>query len=127
MNAQRFFKLLKFLAAGLPSFLLAVPLNYFAVDFLKLPPAPVYAVVLVLQVTVNFFMCRWFVFEKRSDTPMWKEFGTFATGILVFRLADWALYTFAVNVLGLYYIAIQLVNVVLFSVLKFLFSERTLR
>jgi putative flippase GtrA len=127
METRRFFQLIKFLAAGLPSFLLAVPLNYFAVDFLKLPPAPVYAVVLVFQVTVNFFMCRWFVFEKTTDTPLWKEFGIFTAGILVFRLADWGLYTLLVSVFHIYYIAVQLANVVIFSVLKFLFSEKTLR
>jgi len=126
LELNRFIKLLKFLAAGLPSFLLAVPLNYFLVDFLKLPASPVYACVLVFQVSVNFFMCRWFVFEKTTDTPLWKEFGTFTAGILVFRLADWALYTLLVNVFGLYYLAVQLANVVIFSVLKFLFSEKTL-
>jgi putative flippase GtrA len=127
MNFQRFVTLAKFLAAGLPSFLLAVPLNYFAVDFLKLPPSPVYAVLLVFQVTLNFFMCRWFVFKKTTDTPLWKEFGIFTVGILVFRLADWGLYTLLVSVFHLYYIGVQLANVVIFSVLKFLFSEKALR
>lgn len=127
ISRDRFWKLIKFLAAGLPSFILAVPLNYLFVERLHLPKGPVYAVVLVFQVTVNFFMCRWFVFEKKSTTSLWREFATFAAGILLFRLADWAVYYVLVNVFGFYYIAVQLANVVIFSVAKFLFSERTLR
>jgi hypothetical protein len=72
-------------------------------------------------------MCRFFVFEKKSDTALWKEFSAFTAGILVFRLADWALYTFLVNVAGFYYLAVQPANVVIFSTAKFLFSEKTLR
>lgn len=127
ISGPRFVKLVKFMAAGLPSFLLAVPLNYVLVDWLALPKGPVYAGVLLFQVTVNFFMCRWFVFEKNTTTPLWQEFATFSTGILLFRLADWCVYYVLVNVFGFYYLAVQLANVVIFSVAKFMFSERTLR
>lgn len=123
----RIVQLIKFLAAGLPSFLLAVPLNYLLVKKAALPPAPVYAVVLAVQVTINFFLCRWFVFEKKSDTALLTEFGAFVAGIAFFRAADWALYTLLVSVFGFNFIAIQLLNVILFSVLKFLYSERVLR
>jgi putative flippase GtrA len=125
--AERLLKLVKFLAAGLPSFILAVPLNWLMVDRLHLPKAPVYAVVLVFQITVNFFMCRWFVFEKKSASSLWRDFTAFFAGIAFFRLCDWLLYTFLVNVCGFYYLAVQLANVVIFSVAKFLFSERALR
>lgn len=120
-------QLIKFLAAGLPSFLLAVPLNYVLVRKAHLPPAPVYALVLLVQVTINFFLCRWFVFERTSGRSLWAEFGAFVAGILFFRAADWALYTLLVSVFGWNFIAVQLMNVVLFSVLKFLYSERVLR
>ncbi len=127
IGRARFIKLIQFLAAGLPSFLLAVPLNYLLVERLHAPKGPVYAVVLLFQVTVNFFMCRWFVFEKKSATSLWREFAAFTAGILLFRLADWCVYYILVNRFGFYYLAVQLANVVIFSLAKFLFSERALR
>jgi putative flippase GtrA len=125
--ASRHVQLFKFLAAGLPSFILAVPLNYLLAGILHIPKAPAYAVVLVFQITINFFMCRWFVFEKESATPLWKDFYVFTVGIAFFRLCDWLLYSFLVNTCGFYFLAVQLANVVIFSVAKFLFSERALR
>ena len=127
MDRQRFTKLIKFLAAGLPSFIIAVPLNKLLVDWAHWPVAVAYAIVLIIQVTVNFFMCRFFVFEKKSATSLFREFTVFFSGIALFRLADWLVYLLLVKVFGLYYLAVQLGNVILFSVLKFLFSEKTLR
>ena len=37
---------------------------------------------------------------------------------------DWMVYVVAVNHLGFYYLAVQLTNVVVFSVAKYLFAER---
>jgi putative flippase GtrA len=119
-------KLIKFLAAGLPSFLVAVPLNWLLVTTWGFPKGPAYALVLSFQVTLNFFMCRWFVFEKTSGKSLLFEFGAFVAGIALFRLADWGLYYLLVSVFGFHYIAVQLLNVVLFSVLKFLYSERVM-
>ncbi len=122
----RLIKLVKFLAAGLPSFLVAVPLNWLLVTQWGIPKGPAYALVLLFQVTINFFLCRWFVFEKKSDKSLMAEFGAFVAGIAFFRMADWGVYYLLVNRVGLHYLAVQLMNVVLFSVLKFLYSERVL-
>jgi putative flippase GtrA len=122
----RVIKLIKFLAAGLPSFLVAVPLNWLLVTKWGVPKGLAYALVLSFQVTLNFFMCRWFVFEKTSDKSLMAEFGAFVAGIAFFRLADWGVYSLLVSVVGFHYIAVQLLNVVLFSVLKFLYSERVM-
>ena len=119
-------KLVKFLIAGLPSFLVAVPLNWLLVTRWGFPKGPAYALVLLFQVTLNFFMCRWFVFEKTSDKSLAAEFGAFVAGIAFFRLADWGVYYLLVSVVGFPYLAVQLMNVALFSVLKFLYSERVL-
>lgn len=124
---DRAVKLIKFLAAGLPSFLAAVPLNWLLVTHWGFPKGPAYALVLIFQVTINFFLCRWFVFEKTSDKSLMAEFGAFVAGIAFFRLADWGVYYLLVNVAGFYYLAVQLMNVAVFSVLKFLYSERVLR
>ncbi len=120
-------KLAKFLAAGLPAFVLAVPFNWLLVTHWGWSKGPAYAVVLLAQVTINFFLCRWFVFEKTRDTSLLAEFGAFVAGIAFFRLADWGVYYLLVNVAGFYYLAVQLMNVVLFSVLKFLYTERVMQ
>jgi len=115
-----------FLAAGLPSFALAVPLNWVLVKKLMWHTAVAYALVLLFQVTLNFFMCRWFVFRKRSDRPLMLQLGQFMSGILMFRLADWAVYAILVEVVGVYFLAAQVANVLVFAVLKFHFSKRIL-
>lgn len=126
MTRARVWQLTKFLAAGLPSFVLAVPLNYVLVDVVSLPKAPAYALVLSAQVTINFFVLRAFVFAAGEDSDLARDFFTFLAGILLFRLADWLVYVLLVERFGAYYLAAQLLNVVVFSVAKFWFAERVL-
>ena len=122
-SRARIVTLCKFMAVGLPAFLLAVPLNYLLVERAHFAKPLAYALVMALQVSINFFMCRAFVFERSDRRSLWVEFGSFFGGIMLFRLADWVVYVFLVNVVGLYYLAVQLVNVAVFALLKFLFSE----
>ena len=126
LSVKRVSQLLKFLAVGVPAFLLALPVNYVLVDFAHFPKSLAYASVLVLQVTMNFFMCRWLVFEKVSTTKWYQDFTIFFTGIMFIRLLDWSVYMLLVSYTGLYYILAQVLNVFFFSVAKFLFSERVL-
>jgi len=127
LTAGRAFKLFKFLAAGLPAFLVAVPLNYLLVEHAGLNKGLAYAIVLVAQVSANFVLCRLFVFEKKSNQPVLVEFFWFLSGMAGFRLADWVVYFVLTNFYGLPYLAVQLGNVVVFSVLKFVFAERVLK
>ncbi|ETX01455.1 MAG: hypothetical protein ETSY1_07310 [Candidatus Entotheonella factor] len=119
-------KLFAFLCAGLPSFLLALPVNYVLVESFKWSEGLAYAFVLLFQVTVNFFMCRWFVFQQRTDKPLWTQFWQFCSGILLFRMADWVVYVFLVELLELYYLGVQIANIFIFAILKFKFSERVI-
>jgi putative flippase GtrA len=115
-----------FLAAGAPSFALAIPLNWLLVTRFHWNKAGAYAVVLTMQVTLNFFMCRWFVFKDRKPTPLWTQLVQFLSGIMLFRAADWALYTLLVSVFGLYFLAVQIANIVIFAVLKFEYARRVM-
>ncbi len=126
IEADRAARLVRFLAAGLPSFLLAIPTNYLLVDRLAVAKPLAYAVVLVGQVTLNFFLCRAFVFEVRGGSIA-REFGQFVAGILGFRAADWFVYVVLVDYVGFFYLAVQLSNVVVFSVAKFAFAEGVFR
>lgn len=123
---ERAVRLLKFLAAGLPAFLLAVPANYWLAGGVGLAKPVAYAIVLAGQVTLNFFLNRVFVFEKRGKSIV-QEFVPFVVGILGFRVADWLVYVLLVEVYGLYYLAVQLGNVLVFLVPKFLFAEGVFR
>ena len=121
-----FLKLLRFLLAGLPAFLIAVPLNLVLVERLAWPKPLAYALVLVLQVTINFFACILFVFKRDTTRSIASQFLVFASGILLARVLDWGLYTILVKVTSIHYVAIQLFNVVVFSITKFAFARRTI-
>ena len=116
--------LLKFMAAGLPSFALAVPANYMLVGHAHLGKPLAYALVMAMQVTVNFFICRRFVFGGRNTGTLARQFVAFFSGIMAFRVADWLLYVLLVNVAGIFYLAAQCLNVAVFGIAKFVFSER---
>ena len=113
-----------FIAVGLPAFLLAIPLNYFLVTYWGWNEPSAYALVLVAQVSLNFVMCRLFVFEKGSTENIFVQFLKFMAGILGFRILDWVVYVAAVEYLGFHYLLVQVANVFLFSVGKFLFAKR---
>jgi putative flippase GtrA len=119
-------KLLKFLAVGIPAFLIAVPLNLFLVEKLLWPKSAAYALVLVVQVTINFFACIFFVFKRDATRGIASQFAIFMGGILAARCLDWALYSLLVRITPLHYIAIQLFNVIVFSIAKFAFARRTI-
>jgi putative flippase GtrA len=116
-------KLFKFLIVGLPSFAIALLLNSYLVETLVWNKPLAYALVLILQVSINFFMCKFFVFKKSNHSTITKQFFQFLSGILFFRLADWILYYILVEIFGLYYIAIQVMNIFVFAILKFKYSQ----
>lgn len=117
----------RFLIAGVPTFVLALPLNYALVEWAHMSKEWAYGLVLFFQVTVNFLICRFVVFERGSAIPLWKQYGLFTGGILFFRLADWCLYYVLVQVVGLYYIGVQLFNAGLFSLVKFGYARKIMK
>jgi putative flippase GtrA len=123
---QRSFKVVRFLSMGIPTFGVAVAFNYILVRWAAWPKALTYAVVLWFQVSVNFLLCRWFVFPKAPSSHLWKQYGAFVTGILLFRAGDWALYSLMVTFTPVHFLLIQFINVMLFSLAKFAFAERVM-
>lgn len=114
-------KLGRFLAAGVPAFVVAVLVNRWLVELLHWPAPAAYALALYLQMTANFFVCRLFVFDIDPTKPVFRQYLHFLAGLLVFRLADWAVYTVLVEVAGVYYLAAQLINIAIFSLARFKF------
>jgi len=117
-------KLARFLLAGLPGFICAIALNYLLVSIIGLYQPLAYALVLVVQVSINFFLCKYFVFRCNSDKSTLHLYWLFLLNILLFRALDWLLYTALVHFWSELYLIIQLGNVVLFSLLKFKSSKR---
>jgi putative flippase GtrA len=126
MSRAFFIKLFKFLAVGIPAFLIAVPLNWLLVDSLHWPKPVAYALVLIIQVTINFFACILFVFKRDTSKSLLSHFVLFMSGILTARALDWGLYTLLVSTTPIHYLIIQFSNVFLFSLAKFAFVRRTL-
>jgi putative flippase GtrA len=116
-------KFIGFMAVGLPAFALALPLNWFLVEFCAFPKPLAYALVLIVQVTANFFMCRWLVFSAGNHKSPGRQFAEFFSGIMGFRIGDWALYTVLVFFWPGSYLAVQIFNVLVFSLLKYRFSR----
>lgn len=117
-------KLFNFLAVGIPAFLIAVPLNWFLVEKLLWPKPAAYALVLILQVTINFFACILFVFKRDQTRSLASQFAIFTSGILAVRILDWGLYSLLVKTTSIHYLIIQFSNVILFSLAKFAFARR---
>ena len=112
-----------FLLVGLPAFIVAVPLNAALVEWARLAKPPAYAVVMVCQVTVNFALCRRYVFPEGRAGDIYRQYFSFLGSIGVFRILDWVVYSLLVQVFPGYYIVIQLGNVMVFSVLKYIVSH----
>ena len=117
---------MRFLLAGLPSFALALPLNYLLVESAGMHKAAAYGIVLFCQVVVNFFTCYLFVFQKASDRPLMHQFWQFIVGIIGFRCGDWAIYSIATTYLAVPYLFMQIANVTIFSLLKFGFAKKVM-
>lgn len=122
-RGKRFFQ---FLLAGLPSFILAVPLNILLVEVLSANKLVSYAIVLVFQVTINFFICLFFVFERSKSSSLGRQYFEFVSSILLVRSLDWFVYSVLVEGFGAYYLAVQLLNVLVFSGVKFFLARQVI-
>lgn len=125
----------KFLLAGLPGFILAIPLNFLLVDFCDLAKWGAYLIVLFMQVNMGFAICRWKVFTASKTKPVMRQYWEFLGAVAVFRTLDAISYSFMVSKLpfafmvgnrNCYYLVYQLANVVIFSVAKFVFCRRAI-
>ena len=113
----------KFMLLGIPAFAVAISLNWMLVQVLKCPAPAAYALVLVIQMTTNFLLCRRFVFGEVDPTDFWRQYSTFMLGNLAIRSTDWALYSGVVAFRPNWFLAVQFANVILFSVVKFVFAR----
>jgi len=115
-----------FMLIGLPAFVLAIGLNVVLVEWTPVPTWLAYALVLWVQVTINFFLARRFVFEASTlHASLRAQYATFLAGVSVVRALDWLAYVIMVAA-GVFFVAAQLINVVAFSVVRFVFARRVI-
>jgi len=119
-------KFLRFLAAGVPGLLIAIPLNLLLVEILGLRKPIAYAVVLLVQVSVNFFFCLLFVFDRDKSRSLVTQYLGFLAVVGVARGMDWGLYVVLTSLVGLPYILVQLMNAFIFGVGKFVLTRRVI-
>lgn len=124
LNRDFIVKFFKFLLAGLPAFIVAIPLNYVLVSLFDMYKPLAYVIVLFIQVSINFFIVRRFVFHNKGHDNIFSEYYKFLIGIAFFRFLDWALYSAIVSLTPINYLIVQLGNVFIFSIAKFLYSKR---
>lgn len=97
----------------------AVVLNYLLVHKFGVPKSLGYGPVLFVQTFINYSMCRFVVFRDQSATgSFWSHFFRFLGGSLLIRGLDWLLYGI-LTAAGLYFLLAQLLNAVIFSLLRF--------
>jgi putative flippase GtrA len=111
---------IKFVVAGMPGLVIAFSANIFLVEIFKWPKPVAYAIVVWLQLTSGFVLCRLFVFTDTQDVALLKAYINFSIRIGLIRLADWSVYTTLVELLHVPYLAAQVINLAIFPVVKFL-------
>jgi len=116
-------QLFKFGLAGLPAFIIALPLNWMLVEQAGLPKPVSYLITLFFQVSLNFILLRKFVFVSGKEKNVFVQYTQFLWGIAFFRLLDWLLYMLLVTYTPIHYLVVQVGNVLLFSVFKFIYSR----
>lgn len=117
----------KFMLSGIPAFSIAMSLNWLLVSRAAWPRTAAYAVVLLVQMTINFFLCRRYVFALKSRRGLLRQYLSFVSGNAIIRAFDWALYSVIVAAIPEHYLYVQLGNVVLFSFVKFIFARSIFR
>ena len=113
-------KYYKFLLSGLPAFIIAIPVNYFLVEWLYFSKASSYLFVIVFQVIMNFLISIRMVFFERGGYSF-LNFIIFFAIVIAIRLVDWAAYSYIVQETNLYFLFIQAFNAIIFSFLKYFF------
>jgi putative flippase GtrA len=114
---------LRFGLSGLPGFVLGLALNVFLVERGGWPRPVAYGLVVWLQMSCGFVMCRYVVFAEGREVPLLKAYAQFVGSMALIRVADWLLYTLAVEVLAVPFVIAQVSMTAIFIVLKFISAK----
>ena len=118
---------IKFLIAGLPSASLAIPLNILLVEVGKVNKPFSYAIIIFFQILLNFCFINRYIFKNKKNKLVILSFLKFFFGILIFRILDWFLYMKFLTFFPNNYVIIQLINIAIFSMIKFKYTKLILK
>ena len=124
MNNLYLNKYFLFLLVGIPSYIIALLLNLILVEHLNISIVISYIPVLFLQVIINFILNLKFVFKGNRSKNFYIKMKNFMLLILLVRLFDWVFFVILTQYFIVWYIFAQLINVAIFSFVKFLVSIR---
>mgnify|MGYP001174468083 FL=1 len=124
MNNLYLNKYFLFLSVGIPSYIIALLLNLILVEHLNISIVISYIPVLFLQVIINFVLNLKFVFKENRSKNFYIKMKNFMLLILLVRLLDWVFFVILTQYFIVWYIFAQLINVAIFSFIKFLVSIR---
>jgi len=118
---------LRFGLSGLPGFLLAIGVNILLIEVFHWPKPLAYLLVVWIQMTLGFAMCRVLVFPENPAAPILSAYLQFALSMGLIRIADWSLYTALVEIARFPYVLTQVFTTVLFLGVKFFSAKAIFR
>ena len=116
---------LRFGLSGLPGFALAIAANVLLIEVFHWPKPVAYLLVIWLQMTMGFVMCRYLVFPEASHHSLVNAYLQFALSMGLIRIADWSLYTSLVEFAKIPYVIAQISTTLIFIGIKF-FSAKAI-
>ena len=123
-NAAQFFR---FGLSGLPGFVLALALNILLIEVFHWPKPLAYLLVIWMQMTMGFIMCRVLVFPGAGKNSLVTAYVQFAVSMSLIRVVDWALYTSLVELARVPYVAAQISSTILFIGIKYFSAKAIFR
>lgn len=118
---------IQFGLAGLPAFLIAIPLNIFLVQYAHWPKPVAYVPVIWLQFTAGFLMNHYLVFKTAGKIPFWRAYFQFAASMGIIRIFDWSAYTAATVWAHVPFVLAQICCSGVFLVIKYLSARPIFR
>tara|TARA_B100001939_G_C16538780_1_gene445359 strand:- start:3 stop:395 length:393 start_codon:yes stop_codon:yes gene_type:complete len=127
MKSINFYEVKKislFFLVGLPSYILAVALNYYLVEFIDISVLISYLLVLILQVVINFFLNLKYVFKSNGYKSTLLKFKHFSLSIITVRFLDWSLFALIISLFDIWYLFVQTLNILVFGLIKYVLSKK---
>ncbi len=118
---------IRFGMAGLPGFILAIPLNIALIEWAHWRKPLAYLLVVWMQMTAGFIMCHYFVFERDQRRSLLRAYLQFAGSMALIRTADWGTYTALVEWARIPYVLAQLCCTAIFLFVKFVSAKAIFR
>jgi putative flippase GtrA len=118
---------LKFGLAGLPAFVVAVPLNIVLIEWAHWPKPVAYLLVVFIQMTAGFLMNHYLVFRTTEERPLLPAYGKYVLSLGAIRLLDWCSYTALVELIHIRYVIAQIGCSVFFLLVKYISAKAIFR